>query len=122
MRHIVMLLLLSVTGLYGAQRMGDTLWVKRQRPDDRTAQLVILPGWSMVSSNPSDPTCRKVNVTCQVLVRDSLGDVVAIEKRIRIFGMDTSKCEIKYTTQDTIPSDFKEGKFKLDFDGKFKKK
>ena len=116
------LFLLLPIGLFGQQAMGDTLWVARHKPTDRTAEMVILPGWKMVSSNPDDSTCKKVNIICRAIVRDSTGKVTVLSSRVRLVGMDTSKVELKYTTVDTLPGRYEPTKFKLDPSGKFQKK
>jgi len=120
MRSIVaVLILLAAPALFGQQRLGDTLWVVRLKAPARDIQMGLLPGWSMVSANPDDPDCRKVNITCRAAIRDSAGKVVALRSGPRLLGVDTSRLEIKYTTVDSLPSGYGLGEWVLAADGRF---
>ena len=124
MRWAVLLGFIFSLPLWGAdpgpvvlkQELGDTLWAVRDR-ESRAISCIIAPGWQFESSG----NAKKPNIVCAVVLRDSLGKVVKLSYRTRLFGVDTSKVELRYTTEDSLPGDYRLFKYKLNSKGKFEK-
>lgn len=79
--------------------------------------FICASGW-VIEPIDSD---RKVNIKCAPLVRDSLGNLIRLPFRTRLFGVDTSRIKFRETVLDTVPSDWGKSEVKL-IDGKFKVK
>lgn len=111
---VIFFLFLLIPGISLA---GDTLWVARLKAPDRTVQKVMLPGWYIT---PAGGT--RVDLWCSPLVvRDSSGaayvDTLSFGPRLK--GVDTTLIEFKFTTEDSLPSDYMAGQYILDAQGKF---
>ena len=116
MKKLGMLILLFVPfALIGGQ--FDTLYVARVKPPSRLALGVFLPGFEVQYAG------GKMNIICSTLIRnDSTGAVDTLAKRARLIGVDTSKVEIVYTTEDTLPGDWGRAQYELGPDGRFVRK
>lgn len=122
MRLLIMLLMAIAVPLWGKdaepveinQAPGDTLWILRAK-DSRTAKVILKPGWKFISTSVD----KKPNIACSIVVRDSLGRAVGLSYRTRLFGVDTTRFELRYTTEDSLPSSWGESKYILDAQGKF---
>jgi len=123
MRLILILPVLFCLPLWGRDKVPvavdqkaeiDTLWVLRSKAD-KSINLIMLPGWKFETIDSE----KKVNIACATLVRDSVGNLVKLAYRTRLFGVDTSKLELRYTTEDSIPADY--GLFRYKLDGKFER-
>ena len=113
-----LLLLFIPTLLFGAQTIGDTLWVARSIAPDRTAHMVFKRPFSVKYSADG----KKFTLSCAAIVRDSTGKLVTLKYRPRWIGVTNSTHQIVYTTADTLKSDWEPGLRSLSADGNFQAK
>ncbi len=122
MRLLLFLLMFIAVPLWGKdaepveinQAMGDTLWVLRAE-GSRAAKTVLKPGWKFISTSVD----KKPNIICSIMVRDSLGRAVGLSYKTRLFGVDTTRFKLRYTTEDSLPSSWGKFEYMLDAQGKF---
>lgn len=68
-----------------------------------------------------DSKTGKIKVVDSVIKTAGVPDTMAL--KVRLWGMDTTRCEIRWTTEyDSIPSDVGSGRWILTAEGKFQRK
>ena len=119
---------------------NDTLYVARLKPPDRTILAVFPPGFVLTESTietrvnvaykmfTSERRVEKLDSkTGKIRIVDSavktVGVLDTMALKVRIYGMDTTRCEIRWTTEyDSIPADINSGRWILTAEGKIQRK
>jgi len=137
MRLFIFFLLFIPSVLWGS----DTLWVARLKPPDRTILAVFPPGFILTETGNSgkkvdiayrmfttaskverwDSKANRMRLVTSNIKTAGVLDTMAL--KIRIYGMDTTRVEIRWTTEyDSIPENIGSGEWILNAEGKFERK